>query len=132
VYNKDTLSGIFLALAKIDFHINIDEKSEIGYRVRLRANIRAKNPDFLKGVARSLEQHYISTTYKDREHKSRPQPILIVGGIDNLELLCSLIPKLPDAKDEWDNFREAVKIVKSRRHLSQEGMDKLLELKGVL
>lgn len=131
MFSKDMLIGIILGLSKTDIHIDKNDKSQIGYRVRLRLNIRA-NADFLLAIQRSLLQHQIDTTYKDSEHKSRPKPILRIGGIKNLFKICELVPEnLPDAKDEWVVFRQAVDIVANDRHLQLEGLEELFKLKGV-
>ena len=131
MFSKDMLIGIILGMSKADIHLDKNDKSQIGYRVRLRINLRASSP-FLQGVARSLEQHQIETTYKEIEHKSRPRPILRIGGIKNLYKLCQLIPEeLPDANEEWLVFREAVDIVGNDRHLQLEGLEELFKLKGV-
>tara|TARA_R110000787_G_scaffold200635_2_gene311590 strand:+ start:765 stop:1160 length:396 start_codon:yes stop_codon:yes gene_type:complete len=131
MYSKDMLIGIILGMSKADIYLDRNDKSQIGYRVRLRVNMRATAP-FLQSVARSLEQHQIQTTYKESEHKSRPKPILRIGGIKNLYRLCELIPEsLPDSKGEWVSFRKAVDIVANDRHLQLEGLEELFELKGV-
>jgi len=131
VFSKDMLIGIILGMSKPDIHIDKNDKSQIGYRVRLRVNLRA-SASFLQGIQRSLEQHQITTNYKEAEHKSRPRPILRIGGIKNLYKICELIPEsLPDANDEWVVFREAVDIVANDRHLQLEGLERLFELKGV-
>ena len=131
MFSKDMLIGIILGMSKTDIYLDINDKSQIGYRVRLRVNLRA-NADFLLAIQRSLEQHQIGTTYKETEHKSHPKPILRIGGIKNLCKLCLLIPDtLPDAKDEWVVFRKAVDIVANDRHLQLDGLEELFELKGV-
>ena len=53
MYSKDMLTGIFLCGSKIDFHIEKNETSNIGYSIRLRVNLRAEE-EFLLGVQRSL------------------------------------------------------------------------------
>tara|TARA_R110000744_G_scaffold120828_7_gene225072 strand:+ start:5279 stop:5683 length:405 start_codon:yes stop_codon:yes gene_type:complete len=131
MFSKDMLIGIILGLSKTDIYLDRNDKSQIGYRVRLRVNLRA-NASFLLAVKRSLEQHQIKTTYKETEHKTRQKPILRIGGIKNLYRLCELVPaNLPDSKEEWVVFREAVEIVANDRHLQLEGLEKLFELKGV-
>ncbi len=131
MFSKDMLIGIILGMSKTDIYLDRNDKSQIGYRVRLRVNLRA-NAEFLLAIQRSLEQHQIGTTYKETEHKSRPKPILRIGGIKNLYKLCLLIPEtLPDAKDEWVVFRKAVDIVANDRHLQLDGLEELFELKGV-
>ncbi len=131
MYNKNMLTGIFLCGSKFDFHIEKNETSNIGYSVRLRVNLRAE-AEFLLGVQRSLLQHEIKSTFKEQENKARPKPILRIGGIKNLYLLTEMVEDLPDAKNEWNCFRQAVEIVSNGEHLTLEGIEKLLKLKGVL
>lgn len=131
MFSKDMLIGIILGMSKTDIYLDRNDKSQIGYRVRLRVNLRA-NASFLLAIKRSLEQHQIQTTYKEKEHNSRQKPILRIGGIKNLYRACELLPDtLPDAKDEWLVFREAVDIVANDRHLQLEGLERLFELKGI-
>lgn len=131
MYSKDMLTGIFLCGSKIDFHIEKNETSNIGYSIRLRVNLRAEE-EFLLGVQRSLLQFDIKSTFKEQENKARPKPILRIGGIKNLYLLTEMVDDLPDAKGEWIRFREAVDIVSNKEHLTLEGMERMLKLKGVL
>ena len=80
-----------LSSSKFDLHLSSCSKSKIGYRVRLRLNIRGSE-DFLLAVNRSLLQYEVGSQYKAEEHKSRPRPILQIGGIINLYKLSLLIP----------------------------------------
>ena len=131
MFSKDMLIGIMLSSSKFDLHLSSCSKSKIGYRVRLRLNIRGSE-DFLLAVNRSLLQYEVGSQYKAEEHKSRPRPILQIGGIINLYKLSLLIPdNLPDLRDEWGNIKEAIDIVSNKEHLSLEGMERLFELKGV-
>jgi len=131
MYNRDMLTGIYLAHSKIDFHIEHSNTVSIGYTVRIRVNLRAEL-DFLEGVKRSLFQHGIESVLKEKENKTRPKPILKIGGIKNLYLLTEMVSDLPDSKNEWSNFRKAVEIISNKEHLELEGIEKLMELKGVL
>ena len=131
--NSDMIKGVVLSLGKADFHIERNENSGIGYRTRLRLNIRADSFVFLEEIQRGLNRMGIETTLKEKEHSSRPRPILRIGGIINLYKLMEGIPEsCPDAKNEWARFRKAVEIVGERRHLTEEGITELFELKGVL
>jgi len=68
-----------------------------------------------------------------KEHKARPKPILKIGGIKNLYRICELVPKvLPDAKNEWSVFREVVDLIDDGYHKTAEGLDRMLELKGLI
>ena len=132
MFNKGQLEGILLSLAKPEIHTSRANDTNLGYRVRVRVNFRGNAP-FLKALSRTFEQKKISHTYKDKEHKSRPRPILSIGGIVNLWKLCELVPDaLPDARASWKNFREIIKIIDDGEHHTLEGLERILELKGEL
>lgn len=131
--NSDMIKGILLSLGKVDFHIERSDDSAIGYRTRLRLNVRAESLDFIEELHRGLLRMGVESTVKDKEHSGRPKPILRIGGIKNLYILTEAISdELPDAKNEWARFRQAVDIVANRNHLTEEGMQELFRIKGVL
>lgn len=131
MYSKGQLQGILLSIAKPEVHVAKASKLQIGYRVRVRVNIRGSS-DFLIGVQRTLAQNAVDATYKEKEHKSRPRPILTIGGLTNIWKLCRLIPDLPDAKDNWTEFGEIVEILDSGEHHTLEGLERILQIKGEL
>lgn len=131
MFSKEMMAGILLGSSKVDFHIERADDSQIGYRVKLKLIIRA-DISFLRGVQRSLEQHQITSSLKERESKSRPKPILKIGGVKNLFKITELVPVLPDAKGEWVMFRELVSLLDENKHRTAEGLDRILELKGVI
>jgi hypothetical protein len=126
------LIGILLSQAKMDFLIERDKKNYMGYRVRLKLNLRAEEP-FLLAVQRSLLQHEIDSKYSPIEHKSRPKPILKIGGIKNLYKISEIVPtSLPDSKGEWVVLRELIDLISEGKHRTAEGLDRILELKGLI
>ena len=130
MFNNDQLTGILISIAKPEVHVSRANNTNIGYRVRVRVNLRGSDK-FLLGVQRTLQQKGIESKYKDKEHKSRPRPILSVGGIVNLWKLCALVPsKLPDAKNVWVDFKEVIELIDNGEHHTLEGLDRILELKG--
>jgi hypothetical protein len=131
VFSKDAIAGILLSSSKMNLKIGVDERMQIGYNVRLRLVIRGKN-EFVLALRRSLLQYQINTTYKEKENTKRPMPVLYIGGIKNLEKTERLVPHLPDAKDEWGFFREAVEIISNKEHLTLKGLERLVEIKGEL
>lgn len=131
MYSKDMLIGILLTAGKLDFNIERASDSQIGYRVRVKIIIRAEE-SFLKAVRRTLLQHEITSYYKEKESKTRPKPILKIGGIKNLYKLTELVPVLPDAKEEWEVFRELVDLISENKHRTSSGLDRIFELKGVI
>lgn len=131
MYSKDMLIGILLSIAKMDLHLERNNASTIGYNAKLKLNIRGTEA-FLKGVQRSLEQHGIHSSYKEKEHSSRPKPILRIGGIKELIKVNKLVPKLPDSKGEWSDFRQVVHIISKGQHRKLQGIEILMKIKGVI
>ena len=132
MYSKGQLQGILLSIAKPEVHVAKATKLQIGYRVRVRVNILGAS-NFLLGVQRTLLQHGVESNYKEKEHKSRPRPILTIGGLTNIWKLCQLVPDdLPDAKDNWNEFEEIIEILDSGEHHTLEGLERILQIKGEL
>ena len=63
------------------------------------------------------------------ESKTRKQPILSVRKLESLLKLSDLIPMVPDALSQWDNFLQALEIVEHAEHLNQDGIQEIIELK---
>ena len=132
MYSKDMIIGIMLSVGKPEIQIIRDDNSNIGYRVRLMVKLRGRK-QFVEAVARTLIQHEITSSVILEESKSRPAPILKIGGIKNMYRLMVLIhPHLIDKNELWPPFREAVGIVSDNRHLSLEGMEELFRIKGLI
>ena len=131
MYSKEQLEGILLSIAKPEVHVGRANNTNLGYRVRIRVNIRG-GAEFLVGVQRSLAQQGINCNFKDKEHKSRPRPIVSIGSIVDLWKLCEFVPKKPDAKGVWKGFRKIVKLIDNGEHHTLEGFEKILEIKGEL
>ena len=124
MFSIEQLQGILLSIAKPEVHISRADNLQIGYRVRVRVNIRGS------AVNRSLLQQSVTTKYKDKEHKSRPRPILTIGGLQNIWKLCQVVPNLPDAKKTWVDFKEIVAILDAGEHHTLEGLERILQIKG--
>ena len=132
MYNDDQLIGILISIAKPEIHISRADNTNIGYRVRIRVNLRGSE-DFLLAVSRTLNQKGIDAKYKEKEHKSRPRPILTIGGIVNIWKLSKLVPdNIPDAKNCWKDFKEIISLIDDGQHHTLEGLDRIMELKGVI
>jgi len=130
MFNKGQLEGILLSLTKPEVHLSRTEDTSIGYRVRIRVNFRASK-EFLYALGLALDKKGIKYNLKEKEHKSRPRPILSIGGLVNIWKLCELVPKdLPDSKNMWGDFRKIVQLIDEGQHLTLEGFDKILALKG--
>lgn len=130
MYTKEQLIGIMLSLPKLEINVNRDDSTRIGYRVRLRVTMRGDSK-MLKAIQRTLYMYEIESRYKEQEHKSRPRPILIITGKNNLDKLCELIPdNLPDVRDDWPKFREAVELFNKNLQHSLTGLERMIELKA--
>ena len=130
MFSRQQLEGILLTLAKPEIHVSRTEDTNIGYRVRLRINFRASE-EFLLMLARTFEQKTIKYTYKAEEHKSRPRPILTVGRLADIWKVCQCVPSnLPDTKNVWTDFKQIVSLIDNGAHLTLDGLDRILELKG--
>ena len=127
------VQGVLLASARPELTIYRNEKKNLGYEVRARVFFRADSEHFLLYIQEALLNEGIETQFRGSESKVRPKPVLWVSGINNLVALCRLVPiEEPDAKNAWDSFGQAVDIIYQGEHNTQEGLDKLLELKGLL
>tara|TARA_R110002051_G_scaffold260800_2_gene320597 strand:- start:7855 stop:8253 length:399 start_codon:yes stop_codon:yes gene_type:complete len=132
MFSKGQLEGILLSHPKTEINVSRDSTTHIGYRVRLKVSFRG-DALFLKALKRTLLQSNIEARYKDKEHSSRPRPILTVSGKKNLHLICALVPsELPDSKYSWAAFKSAVIIVDDNRQHTAEGLDQILMLKGLI
>ncbi len=130
MFNKNQLQGILLSIAKPEVHISRSDSIQIGYRIRMRINIRGTKT-FLEYIERSLLQHGIDSKLKEQEHKSRPRPILTISGKDNINKTTVLVPHhLPDSKGDWFDFRRIAVIVDRGEHHTLEGLDKIFKIKG--
>jgi len=129
VFNKHQLQGIMLASSIPEVIVARDNGVRLGYRVRLRISLRGHSV-FLSAIQRSLLQYEIDATYKEKESKARPRPILLVNGLENVDKVCGqLIPDLP-CNPFWHVFQDILEMCQNGEHLTQKGLDKILELKG--
>jgi hypothetical protein len=129
MFSKEQLEGIFLSIPTAEIIIAKESNISIGYRVRLRVCLRGRK-DFLLGIQRSLLQYEIESKYKEKEHRGRPRPILIISGKNNLNHLMELIPSLP-SNAQWEDFEDALVLCNNGEHLSHSGFNQILKMKGL-
>jgi hypothetical protein len=130
MFSKEQLQGILLTLPKTEVHIARTNQTNIGYRIRIRINMRGCE-EFLLRVQRTLLQYNIDSTYKDREHGSRPKPILRISGKRNLLQYSNIVSTdLPDSKGNWIKIKEIIEIYCENQHSTLEGLERILFLKG--
>tara|TARA_R100000908_G_scaffold28313_2_gene12943 strand:- start:404 stop:796 length:393 start_codon:yes stop_codon:yes gene_type:complete len=130
VFSREELAGIFLSIPTAEVSVVKANNMSTGYRVRLRICIRGKL-DYLQAIQRSLLQSQIECVIKEKENKQRAKPILIISDKKSMERVLALVPHKP-SNVNWHIFDEIFVLYMWQRHLTQEGLDEILELKGVL
>lgn len=132
MYSKDMIIGILLSIAKMKLNISVNDRSSIGYEVRLSLVIRGEK-EFLEAIQRNLLMyHSISCSLKLKESKTRPRPILTIGQIKHLQKISDIVPKnLPSFDSRWGDFIECVAIIKNKKHKTLDGLESLMKIKGV-
>ena len=80
----------------------------------------------------TLQEYGIYSYLKEIEKKSRPYPVLRITNADNLINLFQLIPNIPKHCVNFDSFLEAVTLFSNKHHLTQKGLNRILEIKGLL
>ncbi len=130
MFSREELAGIFLSIPTAEVSVVKANNMSTGYRVRLRICIRGKL-DYLQAIQRSLLQSQIECVIKEKENKQRAKPILIISDKKSMERVLALVPHKP-SNVNWHIFDEIFVLYMWQRHLTQEGLDEILELKGVL
>ena len=126
------LIGIFIGLANCDIRIESNYRSNLGYQVKPRLQVRGEI-DFLTDLQRSLLQHNIVAKIKEKESTVRPKPILRITKISDLQKICEMIPQsLADARNQWTEFRTVIEIMNNKEHLTLDGLDRILIIKGLI
>lgn len=130
MYSREFIQGAFLSHGNPEVSI-VKNGTQIGYRVRVRVCLRGTE-EFLLGMQRSLLQHEIDSHYKDEEHSARKKPILIVSRLSEVMRLMNILPLDLPANANWDILAKTTFMIIQKEHLTQEGLDKILKMKGVL
>ena len=130
MYSKEFIQGAFLSHGNPEVSV-VRNGTEIGYRVRIRICLRGSE-DFLLGMQRSLLQHEIDSKYKEEEHSARRKPILIVSKLSEVMKLINMLPLNLPSNADWDTLAKTTFMVTQKEHLTQDGLDKILKMKGVL
>ena len=125
------LTGIILSSFVLELRINKDKKLAIGYRTTVSLVARG-NLEWLSAIKRSLLQHNITSKVNVKESKNRPSPLLRISSIKNLTKIKTLLKDLPSRNFEINQFNELVDLVANKKHLTLNGFDTILKLKGVI
>ena len=132
MFSREIIHGILLSSGRPELTIYRNEKKHIGYEIRLRVNLRADNLEFLNYIKLALTELNNTSKIKESESKIRPKPILWISGIRNIISVCNLIEELVSSKTDWAKFSDAANIIYEGLHNTQEGLDRLLKLKGAI
>jgi hypothetical protein len=63
----------------------------------------------------------------------RPKPILRITRVADLHKICEIIPcELSDARNQWNDFRTVINIMNNKEHLTLDGLDRILIIKGLI
>jgi len=131
MYSKDMLVGIILSKFNFTLDIAVDETRKIGYRTRIVATCYGSK-EFVNSVVRSLAQHGItaSVDYVTSHENTRNLGLyLSINQIGLLSKLISLTPNIPNVKNDLELIREAIMLVNDKKHLTLEGLERLIEIK---
>ena len=119
---REQIQGVLISTAKPQFAITKDSRYSTGYNVRLSVRINTTQ-ELAHSLQRTLYQHQVITSVGK---------VLTVNGNGNLYKLLELIPMTLPTVGDWMRFKQALDIVNEGRHQTQEGLDELLELKGLI
>jgi len=132
MFSKDMLIGILISSAKVSCRITRNDAAKIGYEPFARISLRGEK-DFVEAFKRSMLHWNVYCNIKDKESNSRPKPILTIAGYGSLKKIIDEVPDLlPTRQEEWALFRKFVQMVVDKKHLTQKGLDELLELMGYI
>lgn len=139
MFSREMLTGILLSKAQFHCRIQSDERMRIGYAVKLAIDIRMPSYDFLCGIARAMTTYGVESKVRRNESVRRKRPILSVRGIENIQSVLNIIvSETPFAwnslnhNDSLKPFIQIASIVDTKQHRTLEGLEKILNLKGVL
>ena len=127
--SREQLQGVLIAIAKPDFAIIRVERYATGYSVRVAMKMKT-NLDLSRAIQRTLLQHEIKVRNNQTEAANKGH--ISVSGKDNLYKLLELIPMTLPTVGDWMRFKRALDIVADGRHQTQEGLDELFKIKGLL
>jgi len=128
---REQLQGVLIAISKPAILITKDSRYAVGYNVRLSVKI-STTQDLAIAIQRTLHQHGIISHAGKWKNGHKKKGILSVSGNGNLYKLLALIPMTLPTVGNWLSFKRALDIVNESRHQTQEGLDMLFEIKGLI
>tara|TARA_R100000005_G_C5000199_1_gene207023 strand:+ start:1569 stop:1970 length:402 start_codon:yes stop_codon:yes gene_type:complete len=130
------LLGTLLARGRPKWHLRLSEKYGLGYAVTTQFQIRHQSLEFLLWIQRELDQKEIRSKIRGHENWQRTKHYTLHIGKrkDQYSLVDYLLRVSPIELNfgRWPTYLEAIEIIRNREHLTQDGMDKLMILKGLI
>ena len=132
MFTKEQFEGMSLAMATPEITVEKSNTAAAGYRVKLRVHFRCRNFTFLQNLQAHLIENDIDSLLKESEGNHRPYPLLRISKPENLRAFLSLMPDMPDANERFDCFKQVLSLYEKGSHMTQKGLDKVLEIKGYM
>jgi len=130
------LLGTLLARGRPKWLIIKRPRTSLGYAVQAQFHIRHQSLEFLLWIQRELDQQEIGSKIRGHENWQRTKHYTLEIGKrkDQYSLVDYLKRATPIELNfgKWPTYLEAVEIMRNREHLTQDGMDKLMILKGLI
>ena len=134
MYSKDMLIGIILSKFKFYIDVSVDETRKIGYKTRIFANCYGSR-EFIFAIDRSLQQNGICARWNVNTSYEKPRKsiyCLTISQINRLSKLMSLLPIIPNAKNDLELVREAILLVNQKKHLELKGLERIIQIKEMM
>lgn len=130
------LLGTLLSRGRPKWLIIKRPRTSLGYAVQTQFQIRHQSLEFLLCIQRELDQKEIGSKIIGHQEWQRTKHYTLNIGKrkDQYSLVDYLVRVSPIELNfgRWPTYLEAIEIIRNREHLTQDGMDKLMILKGLI
>lgn len=122
--SRDMIVGILLAKGNFYSKVELSESTNIGYSCTLQVIVVSSNQELLSALSRSFTQrNFPHSLQSDR----------IVISKNNVEHLLHIMPRgLDSLSKKLKDFRRIHEIVQNKKHLTLQGLEQILIIKGNL
>jgi hypothetical protein len=122
--SRDMIVGILLAKGNFYSKVEISESTNIGYSCTLQIIVASSSQELLSALSRSLTQrNFPHSLQSDR----------LVISKTNVEHILHIIPRgLDSLSKKLADFRRIYEIVQNKKHLTLQGLEQILIIKGNL
>jgi hypothetical protein len=112
--------------------VSKDSKNYTGYRVKAHFQIGLHEKD--RALLEEIQNYFdgVGSIYKQ---SNRDVVIYSVSSITDLEVIITHFDKYPLITQKWSDyqlFRQAFKLIKRKEHLTMEGLNKIVGIKGAV